>query len=343
MSKMLKTLKGWKTKRSFCRGAAFALLAVTLVLVPMGFAEEEKPATPPVRAAKPITLSGYTQILGTVQKEGVDSLAIRRSRFSLAVNLLKDVKAKFTIDVVRAPILVDAYVDVSFAKFANLRFGQFYVPFGVESTTSTADLDTINRSQPVEKMAPGRDIQTLGRDVGVIMTGKVSIFDYSLGLFNGAGANKADTNDEKDFAGRLGVKPLDFLTIGASLYKGKYNAAFGAPLNRRDRTGFDAGVALGNVSLKSEFLWCYDGDADRRGWFVQAGWFVVPEKLQIVAKFDTYDKDVHITDNRTNLYTAGLNWILSGKTKIQLNYESLRNELSETLNQALLVQFQTGF
>jgi len=329
-----------KSSAAFSRGVAFTLLAVALALVPMGFADEEKPA---VKADKVIKLSGYTQILGNVQKDAVDSVSIRRARFSLSVNLLKDVKAKFTIDAVRTPVLVDAFVDVSFAKYANLTFGQFFVPFGVESTTSTADLETINRSQPVEKLAPGRDIGTLGRDVGVMLSGNYSILNYSIGMFNGSGANKADTNDAKDFAGRIGVKPFDFLTIGASLYKGKYNTALAAPLLRRDRTGIDAGIALGNASLKGEYVWGYDGEADRRGWFVQAGWFILPKQLQIVAKFDTYDKDVDIANNRTSLYTAGLNWIFSDKTKIQLNYEYLRSELSETRNQALLVQFQVGF
>ncbi|MCX6564958.1 MAG: porin [Candidatus Aminicenantes bacterium] len=344
LMKSRKRIKGKALKPSAAvRGSViFTLLAATLAMIPAAFAED-KPVPPAVTAGKAVKLSGYTQILGTLQKAGQDSLTVRRSRFSLSADLLKNFKAKFAIDVVRTPVLVDAMVDVIFAEYANLRFGQFMVPFGVESVTSTADLDTINRSQPVDKLAPGRDIGTLGRDVGVMMTGKVSVFDYSVGLFNGSGANKADTNDEKDFAGRVGVKPVDFLTVGASLYKGKYNSVVGAALDRRDRTGIDAAVALGDVSLKGEYIWGVDGKTDRRGWFVQAGWFVLPKQLQILAKFDAYDKDVDRADDGTNLYTAGLNWIFSDKTKIQLNYEYLRNELSQTVNQALLVQFQAAF
>lgn len=318
------------------------LLTAVLALVPAVFAEEKTPP-PSVTAGKTLKLSGFTQVLGVLQDQGVDALSVRRSRFSLSADLSKRFKAKFTVDAVRNPILVDAMVDVVFAEYADLRFGQFRVPFGVENDTSSADLDTINFSQPVSKLAPGRDVGTMGRDVGAMLTGRISVFDYSLGLFNGAGANKTDTNDEKDFAGRVGVRPFDFLTVGASLYKGKADAAAGAPLIRRDRTGIHAGVSFGDVSLKGELIWAEDGDIDRRGWFVQAGWFVLPKQLQIVAKIDAYDKNTALSGDRTSLYTAGLNWIFSGKTKLQVNYEYLRNELEGTIRKALLVQFQAGF
>ncbi len=332
-----------KSSAAFSRGVVFTLLAVALTLVPMGFADEEKPVAPTVTSGKPIKISGYTQILGAAQDTAPDALSIRRSRFTLSVDLLKNFKAKFTIDAVRSPVLVDAMVDVIFSDAAILRVGQFLVPFGVESVTSTADLDMIDRSQAVDKLAPGRDIKTLGRDVGVMLTGKYSLFDYSIGMFNGSGANIADTNDKKDFAGRLGVKPLDFLTIGASFYKGQYNLTAGTPITRRDRTGLDAGLALGDVTVKGEYLWAVDDKTDKSGWFLQAAWFVIPKQFQVVAKIDGYDKNTATADDRTNMYSAGVNWFFSDRTKIQVNYEYVNNELAQKLNQALLVQFQVGF
>jgi len=303
---------------------------------------EDKPA-PAVTASKAFKLSGYTQLLGSILETGSDSLAVRRSRFSLSGEILKNLKAKVTIDVVRSPVLVDAQFDAVFSESAGLRFGQFLVPFGIESGVSTADLGTINRSQAVDKLAPGRDVGTLGRDVGLAVTGKYSIFDYTAGFFNGAGANKAETNDKKDFAGRIGLRPFEFLTLGTSLYKGLYSASLGAPITRRDRTGLDVGLAVGTVSLKGEFLWAVDDATDKQGWFVQGGWFILPKTLQFMVKVDGFDKDSTAANNRTNLYTLGLNWIFADKTKIQVNYEYLRNETGGKINQALLVQFQAGF
>jgi len=316
-----------------------AVILSTGVLAGFG---EDKP-TPAVTASKALKLSGYTQLLGTVQESGVDSLSVRRSRFTLAGEILKNLKAKVAIDIVRSPVLVEAQFDAVFTDFAGLRFGQFLVPFGVESSVSTAELDMINRSQPVEKLAPGRDVGTLGRDVGLALTGKISLFDYTVGVFNGTGANKADTNDKKDFAGRLGIRPLEFLSVGASLYKGSYSATAGAPLTRRDRTGIDAGLTCGTVSLKGEYIWAVDDATDKRGWFAQAGWFVLPKTLQVLAKFDGFDKDISAASDRTNLFTIGLTWFFADRTKIQVNYEYLRKESGRMVNQALLVQFQAGF
>jgi phosphate-selective porin OprO/OprP len=332
-----------KSFRSLSRGMALALLAVAAAPVPAGFADETKPAAPAVTSSTAFKLSGYAHILGTIQKTGLDSVSIRRVRFTLSAEIIKNLKAKVQVDVGRAPSLIDAQFDYTFSDFIGLRFGQFYVPFGVESTTSTAALDFINQSIAVEKLAPGRDIATQGRDVGAILTGKYSIFNYNFGLFNGSGAGKAETNDAKDFAGRFGIKPFGFLSLGASFYQGKYSATTGAPSVRRDKTGFDAALAFGDVSLKGEYLRATDDKIDKDGWFVQAGWFILPKKVQVVAKYDTLDTNLDVVDNGLRLFTAGVNWFLSDKSKIQFNYEYLRNELSQTVNQAFLVQLQTGF
>jgi len=323
-------------------GVIFALLAAIPAMIPAGFAED-KPVPPPVTSSTAFKLSGYSHLLGTIQKTGADSVSVRRVRFTLAAEIVKNLKAKVQVDVGRAPSLIDAQFDYSFSEFAGLRFGQFYVPFGVESTTSTSSLDFINQALAVEKIAPGRDVGTQGRDIGAILTGKYSIIDYNFGLFNGPGANKAETNDTKDFAGRLGVKPFDFLSAGASYYKGKFCAMSGGPAVRRDKTGFDVSLAFGDVSLKGEYLRAYDDKTDKDGWFVQAGWFVLPKTVQILAKYDAYDVNMDKADDGLRLYTAGVNWFFTDKTKIQFNYEYLRNELSQTVNQALLVQFQAGF
>lgn len=331
-----------KAKRN-SRRLVFALLAAALTLVPAGFAEEKKPEAPAVTSSTAFKLSGYAHILGTVQKTGYDTVSVRRVRFTMSAEILKNLKAKVQVDVGRAPSLVDAEFNYKFSDFLGLRFGQFYVPFGVESTTSTAALDFINQSIAVEKLAPGRDIGTQGRDVGAILTGKYSIFDYNFGLFNGPGANKTETNDEKDFASRFGIKPFDFLSVGASFYRGQATLTTGAPTVARNKTGFDAALSFGDVSLKGEYIRATDDKIDKDGWFVQAGWFVLPKKVQVLAKYDQLDTNLDAAKDGLRLFTAGVNWFFSDKSKIQFNYEYLRNEKSETVNQAFLVQLQTGF
>jgi hypothetical protein len=320
------------------------IAASVIVLSWTSFAFAQEAAAPPaVTASKAVKLSGFIQILGKKQEAGPDSVSVRRARFGLTVDLAKSLKGKFVIDAVRSPVLVEAQVDAVFSEAATLRFGQFYIPFGFESTTSASDLEMINYAQPVEKLAPGRDLGTFGRDVGATLTGTYSIFDYSVGFFNGAGANKADTNDKKDFAGRLRVKPFDFLSFGASLYRGLYSAAAGTPATTRDRTGLDAAVSFGRATLKGEVIWAVDEATDKFGWFVRGAVFVLPKKLQIAAMYDTFDKDRNSANDRVDIYTAGLNWFFADKTKVQVNVEYSRNERAQTINKALLVQFQAAF
>ena len=193
-------------------------------------------------------------------------------------------------------------------------------------TTSSGDLDTVNRSQMVNKLSPSLDIGGGGRDVGAVVFGKAAFLEYTLGLFNGSGANKADTNDAKDLAGRLVVHPAGFLSLGASFYDGSYAASAGAASAVRDRFGLDLALFGGPFSLKADFISAEDGELLRRGWYVQGGCAFVPKTLQGIVKLDSYDPNASSAGDRQDTWTAGLNWFLTERTKLQVNYELIRNE-----------------
>ncbi len=317
-------------------------LLVLLLSASSAFAQEAA-APPAVTSNKAVKLSGFLQFLGKKQETGVDAVSVRRARLSLAIDLTKSLKAKFVIDAVRTPVLIEAQVEAAFSNAAIVRFGQFYIPFGFESTTSASDLDMVNYSSSVEKLAPGRDLGTFGRDAGATLNGKYSIFDYSVGFFNGSGANKADTNDKKDFAGRIRIRPFDFLSLGASLYRGLYSPAAGTPAVTRDRTGLDASVSVGRAALKGEAIWAVDEAVEKFGWFIRGTYFLVPKKLQAAVMFDAFDRNRDLGGDRQDVFSFGVNWFFSDKTKIQINYEYSENELAQKLNRAFLVQFQAGF
>jgi phosphate-selective porin OprO/OprP len=127
--------------------------------------------------------------------------------------------------------LLDAYTAYKFADFLKFQAGQFKVPIGYESLVGDAQLDFIDRSQVVEALA-GRSKDVIGnqngRDLGIQVSGsfaKVSdryLFDYTFGVFNGAGYNAtADNNNHKDLAARLGIHPIKGLDLGGSLYEGE--------------------------------------------------------------------------------------------------------------------------
>ncbi|MDD8026541.1 MAG: porin [Acidobacteriota bacterium] len=301
---------------------------------------EDKPSVAAVTAAEPLKFSGYTQLLSTTQTAGIDGFSLRRVRLGLAGDITKTLKFKIEVEALKSPAVIDAQIDWMPTAAAGLRFGQFKVPFSLENLTSTPDLDLINLSQVVAKLVPGQDSGSSGRDIGVVVTGKASIFEYSVGAFNGAGINKADTNGQKDVSARLVVRPASGLSFGASLYDGRHSATTGAAPVTRDRTGFEAAWITPTISFKAELIRAKDGDVRKQGWYAQAGYFLVAKKIQAVVRYDSLDGDRAASSDRVDVAAAGLNWIILGRTKLQVNYEHTRSEAGAVINRAFLVQFQ---
>lgn len=319
------------------------LMALSILFMAGTSIGQEKKEAPPVTSSLSFRLSGYTQFLYTYWKTGVDSFSIPRARLSLSGELLKNIRFRIQIDGVKSPALIDANVDFLFHPAYGLRVGQYYVPVSLENNTSDSEMDTILRSLVVIALAPSRDINSQGRDIGAMFMGQYSIAEYYLGVFNGAGINRADTNKAKDVSGRLILHPVKSLSVGGSFYKGRNNPVQNGPDVTRDRIGLEAAWLPGRFSLKGEYLWAKDNVTSKSGWYLQGGFFFIPEKLQAIIKWDTYDKDLDATADRADLLTFGANWFIWGKTKLMVNYNLYRMEGEGTTNQALSVQFQAGF
>jgi len=319
------------------------ILAVVLLFSAAASPAEEKKEPPAVTSSRALKLSGYTQLLYTAQDSGLDGFTLRRARLVFSGELLKKVHYKLQVDAVKTPALMDALIEFGFLEAVSLRIGQFKIPFSQESLISSGDLDTINRSQPVSKTSPGQDIGASGRDIGAVIFGKTSVIEYTLGVFNGAGINKADTNKEKDWAGRLLVHPASFLTLGMSLYDGMFSPSANIPPVKRDRAGAEIAVLCDAFSFKGEFIQAADGEIIRKGWYLQAGYFFRPKTLQGIFKVDSYDKDKKTDLDRSDVWTLGLNWFLAEKTKLMINLELTKDESGKTANTALLAQFQAAF
>jgi phosphate-selective porin len=331
-----------RERKNSVNGLILACLVGAILLAGQALGQE-KGEKPDLVSTVRLQLSGYTQVLYSYWEEGVDSFLVKRARLGLTGEIAKKIKFKFQVDAVRSPILVDAQVDFEFSPSLGIRIGQFYVPFSRENRASSSDLDTILRSQVVDKLAPSRDIGSLGRDIGMMFFGKFSIIEYMAGFFNGSGMNRADTNEKKDFSARVVLRPASFISAGGSVYSGRHSPAQGDHPFTRDRTGIEGGLDLGAFSARTEYISGRDDLTKKDGWYVQGGYFMLAKKVQAVIKWDSYDQDRDIASDRSDLLTLGLNWFLSEKTKLQVNFNSYRKESGETANRAILVQFQAGF
>ncbi len=95
--------------------------------------------------------------------------------------------------------IFDAYVELTHLRDANVRVGQFFVPFDRARTIREFALQSVDRAQLVREL-------TLDRDVGVVIQsqdlfGEGGRFGYHVGLFAGDGRN------------RFGAHPLGFLYV----------------------------------------------------------------------------------------------------------------------------------
>ena len=81
----------------------------------------------------------------------------------------------------------------------------------------------------------------------------------------------------------------------------------------------------------------------KAGWYLQAGFLVIPEKLQGVLKFDTYDRNTSIPNNSNRVSTIGANIFFDEKSRLQLGYEFKDEQGGEKINNSFIAQLQFGF
>jgi phosphate-selective porin len=290
-----------------------------------------------------LKLSGYTQVGYTRWEQDKKGFRIRQARVQIKGDILKNIDYKIQIDATQSPVLLDAKVGVNLSPYVSLSFGQFKVPFSLENLVPGSELDTINRSNTVDNLCPARDIGTQGRDIGFTVSGKYSIFEYTLGAFNGSGKNKKDTNDRLDIAGRLVLTPFRSLSIGLSHYNGRYNAEVGIPSGENHRTGVDILFLPGRFSVKGEYIFASDDQVERYGWYIQGGYYLIPKTLEAIVKHDCFDGYRTAQGNRIVVTTFGINYFFSRITKIQVNYEHRGGGSLESVDDVILAQIQAGF
>ncbi len=277
-----------------------------------------------------IDIKGYLQTMYSAPSNGTaDSFSMRLARLVFSGKPGPDWSYLFQVDALAQTSLLDAYLDYSRDKllpesFAfKFRAGQFKVPFSLESLSSDSELDTINRSQVVNALSPGRDTGTKGRDIGAALQltaspwGRNRLVEVTVGQFNGEGANAADKNNYKGLALRAVLNPSKAVSFGVSSYDG--NRFSTAAVS--DRFGADLALTYGAACLKGEYLRARDAAVKAEGWYAQASVFMRPGVLQAVAKYDVYNPDLKKAGDRTAASTAGLNWYFTDGMRLQTNYE----------------------
>lgn len=286
------------------------------------------------------------------------SAYLRRARLNAAGSFLENFAFRVELELAGSlpttvtapkaltPAMTDGYVDWTAYPFAQVRLGQFKTPFGFEQLASDPALYTIERSLANDRL-------TLNRQIGGQLSGSFlsKRLSYAAGAFNGTGVNVAG-NDNKLYQGvaRVSARPLagkvggqDFtLDLGWDYYGTRDNAVTltGMSVPTSIFTGFrqgrsaDAQVHWGPADLWLEWIeGAYQPVAAPKvgvwaqGGYAQLACYVLPKKLQLVAKGDYYDPNEAKSWDITRTGTGGVNYYIKGNDlKLQADFLRIKVE-----------------
>ena len=301
-------------------------------------------------------ISGFVQGMyqANLSDEGElkdNTLRMRRVRLSVDGNLSKTVSYKIQGDFTRSPMLVDAYVKYKPCREFAIQLGQFKTPFTIESPINPVNLEIFDYGEAVQQLGGYKDVcgvGALGRDLGLMATGslfpvegeegyKYSIVDYSIGVFNGNGANNLDNNNSKDLVGRLDVHPgLKEITLSGSYYYGKYTKDENIDCTR-NRWAAGAQYNDGKFLLRGEYIGGKTGISDvttANPYYNSNGYYGVvgynfqagEQKIMPVLRYEHFTKDASIVNGGTNWYTAGINYWPLKSVNCKLDYSLIQKE-----------------
>jgi phosphate-selective porin OprO/OprP len=283
-------------------------------------------------AARQIQVTGYTQfryqtLLERGKKDGFD---IRRARLDIKGTITPYFAFRLQTEFADKPKIIDASADIKLTGFFIITAGQFKIPFSMENLTSSNKLEMIDRSQVVEALvARGKDVigNQNGRDIGVQISGSFlkikgqNIAEYRFGVVKG-------------------------LSFGAAYYNGWDKAIKPDVIGKsqvRNRFGVELSYVTTKISLKGEYIKGKDGKADRAGWYIQTGYFVIPQKLQVLAKYDTFDPNISVSKNISVNYVLGANYNFNAWSRLQAFYTFRQEEGPKVSNDYFSIQYQIGF
>lgn len=263
------------------------------------------------------------------------SFQMKRARLLFWGEIVPE-KVKYFIqtDGVGSPFVLDVKLQFYFIPNTEIAFGRFLPNFTQYMPRSTAKLDLINYPLVVLRYA-------MWRQVGIQTTTRTKFADFNLGLFNGPANNWTDNNDAKDFFARVSLKPANRIRLGGYRWQGK--SLEGESDMDVTRTGAFLDISLDKGVFNAEYITGKDGELASKGFYAHMGFKVLP-KVELLARYDSFDPNTDMEDNGETWITTGLNYFIqSDRAKIFLNYIIKQEETHSIDNNEFIVQTQIFF
>lgn len=323
----------------------------------------------PARAQQPLQWFDYVKPSGSFQagislNQDMDyQLYVRRARVAVSGTVLDHArfgKLEYMLraSLVQSPSLLDGYIKYTLRDEFGVQFGQFRSPVNIENTElSSTTIELIDYSLVTQRFCHMGSldlagINASGRDIGIDFYGKLlkmsdghHLIRYDVGIFNGAGINRRDDDQRKEYMVRLMVFPLKEISV-----VGYYTRTMGPhPAIAPEYNVYDWYVYDrygGGVYYKSKYGW-FRGEYMEghthgylaRGAYATLGYNILTQ-LDASARYDYFVTDTSRPSETTqHLITAGVRWKPIPFFHAQLNYSF--NMLPGGVKPTHLVNLQT--
>lgn len=254
-----------------------------------------------------------------------------KEKYTLLFDLTPDIFEDFSHRFV-----LDAHIETTRIKNHTILFGSSRPQVGFEGGNSAKTIPFLSRSQAARNFSNARK-------TGIKVDGKYKWVDYEVGGFS------SDVRYHEFFPGVEGNLWVDFKPF-ANLEEryGKLHVGGGVSHGERNSTNFT--VASSALQYNREKFWARaeyqhadgsnggSGLTDRKGYGYNLTLaYRFTKKLELLARYDDFDKDKSIKNNNSKEYTAGINWYILGQTaRIMLNYIFCENESKQDSHRILL-------
>ena len=204
-----------------------------------------------------VNVVGYLQSQFEYQfneEDNENSFTFNRARMGLVGNIPYDFSYYIMFEFSQfqnGPYLLDGFITYSrLAPWASISMGQFKSPFSLELNTPCQGLNTIKRSMVVNELT------TPDRDLGLLVSGKYNkLAKYAFAFTNGTGRDVVENNQNKTFAGRLVVSPMEFISLGGSYKYGTSPATIiDADEDVKKRFAGEFEFNLSNILIQAEYV-----------------------------------------------------------------------------------------
>ena len=247
--------------------------------------------------------------------------------FDLTPGIFEDFSHRF---------ILDAHIETTRIKNNTILFGSSRPQVGYEGGNSAKTIPFLTRAQAARNFSNARK-------TGIKMDGKYKWVDYEIGGFS------SDVQYHEFFPGVEGNLWVDFKPL-ANIEE-KYGKLYlGGGVSHGTRNSTDFTVASSAIRYNKEKFWATaeyqhaDGSNGGSGLSDKKGQghsvtlaYRLTKKLELLARYDNFDKDKSIKNNNSREYTAGINWYILGQTaRIMLNYIFCENESKQDSHRILL-------